>query len=162
LGLTTRQPLSDDEGEFCPLLTKYLDGVERLGIAVVLFQPIVNRYKGTHGPARLFKLRDARSRVRAAARAAGLPDWLTLDACRRAGLNEIADSDMTETQEMAMSGHTTPNASDVTSSARKLSASLLLASSVHGLRAGPRTNRGNNSECGAERNSECRRRWHGN
>jgi hypothetical protein len=43
-------------------------------------------------------------------RAAGLPDWLTLDACRRAGLNEIADSDMTETQEMAMSGHTTPNA----------------------------------------------------
>jgi hypothetical protein len=55
-------------------------------------------------------LRDARARARKAARDAGLPDWLTLDACRRAGLNEIADSDLTETQEMAMSGHTTPNA----------------------------------------------------
>ena len=54
-------------------------------------------------------MRDARARVRAAARAAGLPDWLTLDACRRAGLNEIADAGL-RAQEMAMSGHTTPNA----------------------------------------------------
>lgn len=90
----TWQPLSDEEGEFCALLTEYLDKLERLGIEIVLFRPIVNRFKGTRGPAR----------------AAGLPDWLTLDACRRAGLNEIADSDLTETQEMAMSGHTTPNA----------------------------------------------------
>ena len=55
-------------------------------------------------------MRDARARVRDAARAAGLPDWLTLDACRRAGLTEIADSGLTEEQEMALSGHTTPNA----------------------------------------------------
>jgi len=55
-------------------------------------------------------MRDARARVRQAARDAGLPEWLTLDACRRAGLNEIADSDLTETQEMALSQHTTPNA----------------------------------------------------
>jgi hypothetical protein len=61
-------------------------------------------------PPRPFKMRDARARVREAARAAGLPEWLTLDACRRAGLNEIADADLTDAQEMAMSGHTTPNA----------------------------------------------------
>ena len=102
--------LSDDQGEFSPLLTAYLDGLPRLGVAVVLLQPIVNRFTGARGPARSFKMRDARARVRDAARAAGLPDWLTLDACRRAGLNEIADADLTETQEMAMSGHTTPNA----------------------------------------------------
>jgi len=103
-------PLSDEAGEFSPLLTAYLDQLPRLGVAVVLFRPIVNRFKGTLGQARAYKMRDARARVRKAARAAGLPDWLTLDACRRAGLNEIADSDLTETQEMAMSGHTTPNA----------------------------------------------------
>lgn len=102
--------LADDEGEFSPMLTAYLDLLPRLGVAVVLFRPITNRFKGTRGPARPFTMRDARARVRDAARAAGLPDWLTLDACRRAGLKEIADADLTETQEMAMSGHTTPNA----------------------------------------------------
>lgn len=98
-------PLTDAEGEFSPVLTAYLDQLPRLGVAIVLFKPTRPR-----GPARTFKMRDARARVRKAARDAGLPDWLTLDACRRAGLNEIADSDLTETQEMAMSGHTTPNA----------------------------------------------------
>jgi hypothetical protein len=82
-----------------------LDWPPRLGVAIVLFKPVRPK-----GPARSFELRDARARLRKAARAAGLPDWLTLDACRRAGLNEIADSDLTEPQEMAMSGHTTPNA----------------------------------------------------
>lgn len=102
--------LADDEGEFSPLLTAYLDALPRLGVAIVLLHPIINRFKGTRGPARAFTMRDARARVRRAARSAGLPEWLTLDACRRAGLNEIADADLTETQEMAMSGHTTPNA----------------------------------------------------
>ncbi len=97
--------LSDSEGEFSPQLTAYLGQLPRLGVAVVLLNPTRPR-----GPPRPFKMRDARARVRDAARAAGLPNWLTLDACRRAGLNEIADADLTETQEMAMSGHTTPNA----------------------------------------------------
>lgn len=97
--------LSDADGEFSPKLTTYLDKLPRLGVAVVLFKPTRPR-----GPARPFKMRDARARVRDAARVAGLPDWLTLDACRRAGLNEIADADLTETQEMALSGYTTPNA----------------------------------------------------
>ena len=104
-GVMVWAALSDDDGEFSPRLTAYLDQLPRLGVAVVLFTPTRPR-----GPARPYKLRDARARVRDAARAAGLPDWLTLDACRRAGLNEIADADLTETQEMAMSGHTTPNA----------------------------------------------------
>jgi hypothetical protein len=62
------------------MLTAYLDQLPRLGVAVVLFQPIVNRFKGTRGPARSFTTRDARARVREAARGAELPDWLTLDA----------------------------------------------------------------------------------
>jgi hypothetical protein len=39
-----------------------------------------------------------------------LPGWLTLDACRHGGMTELADSDLTEQQEMSMSGHTTPDA----------------------------------------------------
>jgi hypothetical protein len=79
-------------------------------VAVVLTEPIINRFKGKCGPARPYKLRDARARVRQAARGAGLPDWLTLDACHHGGMTELADSDLTEEQEMSLSGHTTPDA----------------------------------------------------
>jgi integrase len=55
-------------------------------------------------------MNEARKRVRKAADAAGLPSWLTLDACRHGGMTELADSDLTEEQEMSLSGHTTPDA----------------------------------------------------
>ena len=53
-------------------------------------------------------VRTARNRVRKAARAANLPDWLTLEACRHGGITELADADLTEQGVMAMTGHKTP------------------------------------------------------
>jgi hypothetical protein len=61
-------------------------------------------------PAKPFTLRDARARVRKAARKAGLPEWVTLAACRHGGMTELGDAGATEAETMASSGHTTPNA----------------------------------------------------
>ena len=102
--------LRDEAGPFFPELTAYLDVLRRIGVPIVLCQPIVNPHTKMRGDARAFKLRDARERVRRAAKKAGLPGWLTLDACRHGGMTELADSDLTEQQEMSMSGHTTPDA----------------------------------------------------
>lgn len=102
--------LRDEAGPFFAELTDYLDGLQRLGVPIVLCQPIVNPHSKARGEARPFKLRDARERVRRAAEKAGLPSQLTLDSCRHGGMTELADSDLTEQQEMSMSGHTTPDA----------------------------------------------------
>src|SRR5262249_9105518 len=59
-GAMTWAALSDEQGEFSTLLTDYLDGLPRLGVAIVLLHPITNRFKRTRGPARPFTLRDAR------------------------------------------------------------------------------------------------------
>jgi hypothetical protein len=48
--------------------------------------------------------------VREAARAAKLPDHLTLAACRHGGLTELGDAELTEQGVMALSGHRTPEA----------------------------------------------------
>jgi hypothetical protein len=98
-------PLVDQRGPLFPELTTYLDGLERLGVPMVLLRP---QRKG--GPARPFLLRTARNRVRAAARKAGLPDALTLAACRHGGLTELGDAELTEQGVMALSGHRTPEA----------------------------------------------------
>ena len=98
-------PLSDREGALFPELTGYLDSLERLGIPVVLMQP----KRGT-STARPYLLRTARNRVRKAARRAGLPDWLSLAACRHGGLTELGDAELTEQGVMALSGHKSPTA----------------------------------------------------
>ena len=102
-------PLSDVDGPFFPELTAYLDQLKRLGTPVVLMVP-ERRRKGRALDPRPFLLNEARKRVRKAADAAGLPSWLTLDSCRHGGMTELADSDLTEEQEMSLSGHTTPDA----------------------------------------------------
>ncbi len=99
-------PLSDRDGALFPELTSYLDDLERLGVPIVLLQPKGKQLK----PARPFKLRDARARVRRAAKKAGLPMDLTLAACRHGGLTELGDADLTEQGVMALSGHRTPEA----------------------------------------------------
>lgn len=87
-------PLSDAEGDLFPDLTQYLDGLEPLGVPVVLMQP-----KAKDAPAKPFKLREARKRVR---RAGG---GITLAACRHGGLTELGDAELTEQGVMALSGH---------------------------------------------------------
>ena len=62
------------------------------------------------GPAKPFLFRTARVRVRRAAKKAGLPDWLTLAACRHGGLTELGDAQLTEPGIIALSGHRTADA----------------------------------------------------
>ena len=99
-------PLSDEKGPLFPELTEYLDGLERLGVPMVLLKP---KGKGEK-PARPFKLRDARARVRRAAAEAKLAFDLTLAACRHGGLTELGNAEITEQGVMALSGHRTPDA----------------------------------------------------
>jgi hypothetical protein len=74
-------PLADRDGPFFPELTEYLDSLERLGVPIVLMKP--QRLAGAKvAIPRPFLLRTARNRVRAVARAAKLPEDLTLAACR--------------------------------------------------------------------------------
>jgi hypothetical protein len=100
-------PLLDAKGPLFLELSKYLDGLERLGVPIVLMKskPLgKNQIK----PAKPFLLRTARNRVRAAARAAGLPDYFSLAACRHGGLTELGDAQLTEQGVMSLSGHRTP------------------------------------------------------
>lgn len=48
--------------------------------------------------------------MREARRAAGLPEHVTLDSCRHDGMTEIGDGELSETDEMSLSGHKTPDA----------------------------------------------------
>ena len=75
-------PLFDRHGPLFPELVAYLDGLERLGIPIVLMKPKRLRGGAKVAVARPFLLRTARNRVRKAARAAKLPDYLTMEACR--------------------------------------------------------------------------------
>jgi integrase len=115
-GVEVWQPLSDEEGApLFPELTAYLDGLERLGVPAVLMRPQRRNRDSQTGrltrpPAKPFSLREARKRVRNAAAAAGLPDWLTLAACRHGGMTELGDAGATEQEVMASSGHKTPDA----------------------------------------------------
>ena len=99
-------PLADEEGPLFPELTTYLDRLDRLGVPIVLRKPI----RKAKEPARPFKIRYARQRVREAAQAVGLPDDLTLGACRHGGLTELGNAELTEQGVMALSGHKTPQA----------------------------------------------------
>jgi integrase len=87
-------------------LTAYLDSLQRLGVPIVLLKPRGKKPK----PARPFKLRDARTRVRRAAKKAELPSHITFAACRHGGLTELGDAELTEQGVMALSGHRTPEA----------------------------------------------------
>lgn len=108
-GALVWMPLSGNTRQFFPELTSYLDKLKRLGTPIVLMVPERKRQGRIVDP-RPFLMREARKRVRQAANAAGLPSWLTLDACRHGGMTELADSDLTEEQEMSLSGHSTPDA----------------------------------------------------
>jgi hypothetical protein len=98
-------PLQDHQGPLFPELMQYIESLEQLGVPMVLM-----RSKRKGAPARPFLFRTARNRVRAAARMAGLPDELTLAACRHGGLTELGDAELTEQGVMALSGHRTPDA----------------------------------------------------
>ena len=98
-------PLAHKGAPLFPELTAYLDGLERIGVPVVLMCP-----KAKGATAKPFTRREARKRVRLAAKAAGLPEDLTLASCRHGGLTELGDAELTEQGVMSLSGHKTPTA----------------------------------------------------
>jgi hypothetical protein len=103
-------PLVARTGEpLFPELSAYLGALERLGVPIVLMQP-KSLGQQSPGPAKPFLLRTARARVRRAAKKVGLPDWLTLAACRHGGLTELGDAELTEPGIIALSGHRTADA----------------------------------------------------
>src|SRR5262245_6587835 len=107
-GKQVPMPLSDGEGPLFPELTQYLDNLERLGVPIVLMKPQRKKGDAKAVVPRPFLLRTARNRVRKAARAAGLPDYLTMEACRHGGITELGDAGATEQEGMASTGHTSP------------------------------------------------------
>jgi hypothetical protein len=103
-------PLVAQTGEpLFPELSAYLDALDRLGVPIVLMQPKPLGAQ-TPGPAKPFLLRTARTRVCRVAKKAGLPNWLTLAACRHGGLTVLGDAELTESGIIALSGHRTADA----------------------------------------------------
>ncbi len=99
--------LADEGGPLYPETDAYLATLPRLGIPIVLHVARKGAKKGQAAPYGFFR---ARAIVRHARRAAGLPEHVTLDACRHGGMTELGDAGLTESEEMASSGHTTPEA----------------------------------------------------
>ncbi len=99
--------LEDEDGPLYPETDAYLATLPRLGVPIVLSLHRKGAKKGIAAPYDFFK---ARAIVRKARRAAGLAEHVTLDACRHGGMTELGDAGLTESEEMATSGHTTPEA----------------------------------------------------
>ena len=98
-GVTAPHPLSDDDGPLYPEIEEYLADLPRLGLPIVLTR------REPHKP---YPKRTASDAVKRARTHAGLPNHITLDACRHGGLTELGDAELTESQEMALSGHKSP------------------------------------------------------
>jgi hypothetical protein len=102
-GAKVLQPLEDADGRLFPEVEERLTALPRLGVAVVLTA-------GERGEHRPYSYSYARRMVREARRAAGLPEYVTLTACRHGGMTELGDAELTEQSVMALSGHKTPQA----------------------------------------------------
>jgi integrase len=102
-GEVVMQPLEDEERLLYPELEAYLATLPRLGTPIVLTA-------GHRGPAQPYSMAFAAARVRKARKLAGLPDYVTLDACRHGGMTELGDAELAEQGVMALSGHRTPQA----------------------------------------------------
>jgi len=103
-GAMVWMPLQDKEGLLFPEIEKAIAATPRLGIPMVLTP-------GTKGKPRPYSHFYARSLIRRARRAAGLPENVTLKACERGGMTEFGNSEVTEAGIMSLSGHKTPQAS---------------------------------------------------
>jgi hypothetical protein len=91
-------------------LTAYLDGLERIGVPIVLMQP-----KAKGSPAKPLLFREAQKRVRKAG-------GVTLAACRHGGLTELGDAELTEQGAMALAGHKDPAGGEALRQAHRSSA----------------------------------------
>ena len=102
-GEVVLQPLEHEGQLLYPELETYLRQLLRLGVPIVMTS-------AQRGPSRPYSMFFARQRVRKARAAAGLPEHVTLDACRHGGMTELGDAELSEQGVMALSGHKTPQA----------------------------------------------------
>ena len=96
-------PLEEDGERFYPELEARLADVERAAITIVVTP-------GKRGIPRPYSLSYANRIVRKAAQIAGISEHVTMTACRHGGLTELGDAQLTEQEEMSLSGHTSPDA----------------------------------------------------
>ena len=109
------QPLEDENGLLFPELEQFLSSLPRLGVPIVLTSGKLRGSgevgrKGAKGEPHPYSLSYAKRIVREARRTAGLPEHVTLSACRHGGMTELGDAELTEQAVMALSGHRTPEA----------------------------------------------------
>src|SRR5262245_43243199 len=102
-------PLQDEDGPLFPEIEAFIARVPRLGIPMVLI-PDRETSRGKKGAAHPYSFYYARRLVRDARRKAGLPEHVTLAACRHGGMTELGDAEITEQGVMSLSGHRTPEA----------------------------------------------------
>ena len=92
------------EGErFYPELERRLSELSRPSIPIVVTL-------GKGGTVHPYSFSYAKRIVREARRAAGLPEHVTMTACRHGGMTELGDAELTEQGVMSLSGHRSPDA----------------------------------------------------
>jgi IS5 family transposase len=96
-------PLQAGHERFYPELEQRLSELDRLAIPIVVSL-------GDRGARRLYSFSYAKRIAREARRAAGLPEHVTMTACRHGGKTELGDAELTEQGVMSLSGHRSPDA----------------------------------------------------
>ena len=96
-------PLEAGGERFYPELEDDLRVLDKIAVPVVATT-------GERGAARPYSFSYAKRIVREARRAAGLPEHVTMTACRHGGMTELGDAELTEQGVMSLSGHRTPDA----------------------------------------------------
>lgn len=99
-------PLEVDGTTFYPELEQRLSELDRLAVPIVVTL-------GERGAARPYSFSYAKRIARDARRAAGLPEHVTMTACRHGGMTELGDAELTEQGVMSLSGHRSPDAARV-------------------------------------------------
>lgn len=102
-GVEVWHPLGDRDGLFYPELETQLGALPRLAVPIVVTP-------GEKGAVRPYSFSYAKRVVRDARRAAGLPEHVTMTACRHGGMTELGDAELTEQGVMSLSGHRSPEA----------------------------------------------------
>lgn len=96
-------PLETAGERFYPELEQRINELARLAIPMVITL-------GRGGTVHPYSFSYAKRIAREARRAAGLPEHVTMTACRHGGMTELGDAELTEQGVMSLSGHRTPEA----------------------------------------------------
>jgi integrase len=102
-GVEVWHPLEAGGERFYPELEARIAELEQLAIPMV----VTPGKKGTNKP---YSFSYAKRVVREARRAADLPEYVTMTACRHGGMTELGDAELTEQGVMSLSGHRSPEA----------------------------------------------------